>query len=263
MNKIRYFSYTRPLPNILKIYQLYYLDLKGNYKLNSRIVKILLKENLFMALFFFVGVPIYLHFFREDIFSHQYREIIQITLVLLLFSNIPSIVLLINYYFENRGTKLKIDFSANSFLIEIKGFEKSYDLSDISISTYYLTKYHRPEIGWKWFWYPHHPFGYWHVRFNNGDEYYLSNLLVDFLKDPKFLPVTKYRYTTFPFMDKSNSVSAQKSEEIENTNRIEYLVQLYSGKSEQELIDLLNNKVPYQPEAIEAAKIVLSKKKVG
>ena len=106
-------------------------------------------------------------------------------------------------------------------------------------------------------------FGYWDVQFKDGTEYYLSNLLVDFLHEKPFVENTSFKFTMFPLIDKSTSRFAKQKEKRNKLDRFKYLINLYAEKSEQELKEIINSKNSYQPEAINAAKKVLEEKTLG
>ena len=176
--------------------------------------------------------------------------------------NIPPIILLIEYFFENKNTTLEID--SEFVIINRNGQSKSHKISEIETSTYNIGIYYKNAIDNAARWSTiHSDFGYWDVKFENGERYYLSNLLVDFLHQEAFVENTKYRFRLFPYIDKSNSKKANEIKQIQEKNKIEKFIDQYQSKNEKQLREILGNKKGYQKEAVEAAEIVLKKKNVG
>jgi DNA-directed RNA polymerase subunit L len=105
--------------------------------------------------------------------------------------------------------------------------------------------------------------GYWDLKFKNGDRYYLTNLLHDFLLENPKVKNTKYRFRFYQYIDKTNSERAVELKRVREKSLIEKFVEQYESKSEKQLNDILDNKTYYQVEAVKAAEIVLYKKNVG
>ena len=176
--------------------------------------------------------------------------------------NIPAIILLIEYYFENKNTTLEID--SEFIIINRKGETKRHKISEIETSTYNIGIYYKNAIDNAARWSTiHSEFGYWDVKFENGERYYLSNLLVDFLHQEAFLENTKYRFRLFPYIDKSNSKKAVELKKVQKKSRVEKFVDQFQSKNEKQLQEILDNKKNYQKEAVEAAEIIMKNKNVG
>ena len=133
----------------------------------------------------------------------------------LLFMNFPSLILFFNYYLENKHTYFEIDADSNSITIIQKGISKTYNLNDFKKSTYHLaynykdTLDHRGRLSM-----PFSDFGYWDLQFKNGDRYFLTNLLNDFIHDAPKIRKTKYRFRLFPYISKSDSKEGVKLKSI-------------------------------------------------
>lgn len=236
--------------------------MKKTYKLHNKLLKILLKENLIFIIGLIVLTPIFQYFKGVENFEFD-ALYIKILIGVVLIFNIPAICILINYYIQNKDTTLEIDTQSDLIIIKKKGEIKNYKISDIEASIYNIGIYYKNAIDnysrWSTI---HSDFGYWYLKFVNGDRYYLSNLLVDFLHEKAFLKKTKYRFRLFPYIDKSSKkVGIEfKKVQIQEKNRVEKFVEKYQSKSERQLREILDNKKSYQNEAVEAAKIVLKNK---
>lgn len=187
---------------------------------------------------------------------------------LLLVMNIPSILLYLNFYFENSSTSFSLNFKSKTITITKNGSTQTYSESDVEESTYHLGIYYKnaidragriPMLN--------SDFGYWDLKFINGDRYFLTNILHDFIHDVPFYDNTQYRFRMYTYIKKTDSNKAKDLERMIEDNRdktlIERYVDQYQSKTESELNHMLNNKSNYQKEAIEAAKIVLKNKNDG
>ena len=125
--------------------------------------------------------------------------------VLLVF-NLPSLILFVNYYKENKYTNFEIVKKTNSIKINQNGIIKTYMLNDCKKSTYHLAYNYKNTIdnrGRDSMFFS--DFGYWDLQFKNGDRYYLTNLLNDFVHQAPIIRKTKYRFRLFPYIKKMNS----------------------------------------------------------
>ncbi|WP_452225043.1 hypothetical protein [Lacinutrix chionoecetis] len=104
---------------------------------------------------------------------------------------------------------------------------------------------------------------YWDLEFKNGDRFYISNLLVDFLHEKPIIENTKYRFRMFQYINKQDSKEAFTLKKVQEKNAVEKFVEKFQSKSESELNEILNNKQDYQKEAVKAAVIIMKKKNVG
>ena len=111
----------------------------------------------------------------------------------------------------------------------------------------------------------HSDLGYWDLRFKNGDRFFLTNLLCDFLHDKALVKNTTYRFRLFPFIDKTinNKGIEYKPIKTQTISRKEKLKETYKNKTEEELNYILENKSEFQEEAIIVAEQLLKEKNVG
>ena len=138
-----------------------------------------------------------------------------ISLGVLLLFNLPYLILFFNYYLENKNTDFELDTDTNSIIINQNGIAKTYQLNDFKKSTYHLAYNYKNTIDNK----GRDPmffsdFGYWDLQFKNGDRYYLTNLLNDFIHDAPKIRKTKYRFRFFPYIKKSDSKKGIKLNSI-------------------------------------------------
>jgi hypothetical protein len=189
--------------------------LKKYFILNSKLLKKLLKRNL-EIIAVFIGITLILllclwiwngniQFSNGDI--DLFSKLGLVYLGLLFLFNLPSIILLFNYYLENKNTEFEIDENLNTIIIIQNGNCKTYNLNDFKKSTYHVAYNYKNTIDHKGrrdiMLYS--DFGYWELKFKNGDEYYLTNLLKDFVHDAPKIKRTKYRFRFLPFISKSDS----------------------------------------------------------
>jgi hypothetical protein len=180
--------------------------------------------------------------------------------------NGPAIYLLINYYRKNKNTEFTISENSNKISITENGITKEYSLNDVKSSIYNLGKYWQnaidknrriPTI--------FSDFGYWDLTFENGDRYYLTTLLQDFLLEEDKVKNTKYRFRLIPYIDKSETEQGIELKPIQDKpkSRTEKLKESYKGKTNEELKYIIENKSKYQKEAIKVAEQILKEKNVG
>jgi hypothetical protein len=209
-----------------------------------------------------IAMTLIFDFFQNDKqFALDATSLLILGAIILVF-NLPSIIILGEYYRENRNTKVIIDEA--EITISKGSITKSYNFSEIESSIYHLGIYYlnRVDNGDR----IHlisSDLAYWELGFNNGDRYYISNLVVDFLHDPPIVQNTKFRYRMLQTIDRSNSKVARNLKSTREKERIENLIEKFMHKSESELNDILANPSNYQAEALEAARKVLKYKTVG
>ena len=134
-----------------------------------------------------------------------------ISIGVLVVFNLPSLVLYLNYYRENKHTDFTIIGNSNSININQNGIIKTYMFNDCKKSTYHLAYNYKNNIDHKGrdamlF----SVFGYWDLQFENGDRYYLTNLLNDFVHEPPIILKTKYRFRLFHYIKKLDSKEGVK-----------------------------------------------------
>ncbi len=229
------------------------------YKLNLKLILGLIKVNVFILLVLFV-------------LNHFYFKIYNPTVILLsighyfILCNGPAIYLLFNYFKYNKDTELLIDNPSNEITIIEKGISKMYNLDNVKSSTYNLGIYWKNAIDRKY----RIPtlfsdFGYWDLTFENGDRYYLTTLIHDFLLEEEKVKNTNYRFRLIPYINKSNTEKGIELKPIEYKpkSRTEKLKESYKGKTTEELNYIIENKNKYQKEAISIAEQILKDKNVG
>ncbi|WP_298538060.1 hypothetical protein [uncultured Algibacter sp.] len=180
--------------------------------------------------------------------------------------NIPSVLIYLNYYFENKDTSFTLDFDSKKIEITQSGMTKTYTINDVSESNYHLGIYYKNAIDRA----GRIPmlvsdFGYWDLKFKNGDRYYLTNILHDFIHDTPFLGKTKYRFRMFTYIKKNDNkkpinLNAKPKKEKTLT---ETFIEKYKTKNEKQLLEILDNRNSYQKEAVKAAEILIENKNVG
>ena len=106
-------------------------------------------------------------------------------------------------------------------------------------------------------------FRYWDLQFKNGDRYFLTNLIVDFLLDSPFILNTEFRFRFIPYIDTSKYVKPELQKHLPNEDRIKFFLKQYQSKNKSELIDIVSNKKKYQVEAVLAAEKIINKKTLG
>ncbi|MBP0905621.1 hypothetical protein J8H85_17475 [Mariniflexile gromovii] len=181
-------------------------------------------------------------------------------------TNIPAIVIYLNYYRENKNTKFTLDFEEEKIIITKDGIEKEYLKTEIIKSTYHLGIYYKNAIDRA----GRLPmlisdFGYWDLQFKNGDRYYLSNILHDFLHEAPQVPKTKYRFRFYPYINKKDTKQAINLNEKPKKEKTltETFIEKFKTKNDKQLREIIDNKKSYQKEAVEAAEFVLKNKNVG
>jgi len=226
-------------------------------------VKGLLFDNLKMIALLIIGLPFYWKWRYGTEFILD-QEIGIIFCVIFLIINIPSLLIYLDYYFENKNTSFTLDFDSKKIEITQNGMTKVYTINDVAESNYHLGIYYKNAIDRA----GRIPmlvsdFGYWDLKFKNGDRYYLTNILHDFIHDTPFLGKTKYRFRMFTYIDKSDSKKAVNLRLIREKNLTLKFVEKFKSKTESELNEILKNKKMYQKEAVEAVEIIIKNKNVG
>jgi hypothetical protein len=237
--------------------------LKKSYEPNNKLLKILLRANLYTLIGLIILTPV-LYYIREGKEFVLDLLFVKIMVVIFLIFNLPNFIIYFNYYRENRNTKIKIDTASDKIGITKNGISKQYKISEIKSSIYHLGVYYRNRIDnamrWKMI---NSDLAYWDLEFNNGDRFYISNYLVDFLHDEPIVENTKYRFRMFQYINKSDSKEAIELKQVQEKSRVEKFIDQYQSKNEKQLREILDNKKSYQKEAVEAAEIVMRNKNVG
>ncbi|MFI1770160.1 hypothetical protein ACH5TX_00350 [Flavobacteriaceae bacterium MEBiC06459] len=219
----------------------------------------LLKTNLIILFLLYITNHFFLKVFNPTVI------LITIGQFFILFNG-PAIYLLINYYKYNKKTEFSIDKNSNKISIIENGITKEYSLNEVKYSIYNLGKYWQNAID-KNYRIPtiFSDFGYWDLTFENGDRYYLTTLLQDFLLEKNDIKNTKYRFRLIPYIDKSEKKQGIELKPIEYKpkSRTEKLKESYKEKTNEELKYIIENKSKYQTEAIKIAEQILKEKTLG
>ena len=237
--------------------------MKKTFEHNNKLLKILLRENIYFVIGIIIITPIYYYQRKGEQFVLDFLFIKIMTVIFLIY-NLPNFIIYLDYYKENKNTKIKIDTENNSIEIVKNGKSKQYKITEIKSSIYHLGIYYKNWIDnarrWKMI---NSDLSYWDLEFNNGDRYYISNLLVDFLHYKPIVDNTKYRFRMFQYINKSDSKEAVELKQVQEKNRTEKFVEKFQSKSESELNEILINKSKYQKEAVKAVEIIIENKNVG
>ncbi|MEH1009464.1 hypothetical protein VDP25_17125 [Winogradskyella sp. ECml5-4] len=237
--------------------------MKKTFEHNNKLLKTLLRENIYFVIGLIIITPIYYYLKKGEQFVLDLL-FVKIMSVIFLIYNLPNFIIYLDYYKENKNTKIEIDNESNSIGIVKDGISKRYEITEIKSSIYHLGIYYKNRIDnamrWKMI---NSDLAYWDLESNNGDRYYISNLLVDFLHDKPIVDNTKYRFRMFQYINKSDSKEAVELKQVQEKNRTEKFVEKFQSKSESELNEILNNKSNYQKEAVKAVEIIMGNKNVG
>jgi hypothetical protein len=239
--------------------------LKENYEIQHKLLKRLIFDNLIVTLLLIVVFPIYFKWKNGTEFIFV-EFMIWLLIGFTIITNIPAVVIYLNYYRENRNTKFTLDFNEEKIFITKDGIEKEYLKAEIKQSTYHLGIYYKNAIDRA----GRIPmlisdFGYWDLQFKNGDRYFLTNILHDFLHETPKVPKTKYRFRIYPYIKKNDSkqpINLNKRPEKEKT-LTEQFIEKFKTKNEKQLLEILDNRKGYQKEAVKAVEILLKRKNVG
>ena len=169
------------------------------YKLNSKSILRIIRTNLIILFLLYISNYFFFKIYNPTVI------LITIGQFFILFNG-PAIYLLINYYKSNKKTEFFIDGNSNKISIIENGITKEYSLNEVKSSIYNLGKYWQNAIDRNY----RVPtifseFGYWDLTFENGDRYYLTTLLQDFLLEEEKVKDTKYRFRLIPYIDKSET----------------------------------------------------------
>ncbi|MGB3606955.1 hypothetical protein [Psychroserpens sp.] len=239
--------------------------MKKHYEIQHKLLRRLILDNLIVTLLLIVLFPIYFKWRNGTEFVFV-EFMIWMLIAFTIITNIPAIVIYLNYYRENKNTKFTLDFEEEKIIITKDGNEKQYLRKEIKKSTYHLGIYYKNAIDRG----SRLPmlisdFGYWDLQFKNGDRYYLTNLLHDFLHESPKYSKTKYRFRFYPYIkknDKKQAINLNKRLEKEKT-LTEQFIEKFKTKNEKQLLEILDNRKGYQKEAVKAVEILLKRKNVG
>lgn len=224
-------------------------------------MKTLLRENIYFIIGTVIVTPIYYYIRKGEPFVLDLLFVKIMSVIFLIF-NLPNIIIYWGYYNENKDTKIKLDTESNYIGITKNRVQKQYKISEIKSSIYHLGVYYKNRIDnarrWKMI---NSDLAYWDLEFNNGDRYYISNLIVDFLHERPIVKNTKYRFRMFQYINKSDSKEAIELKQQQAKTRADRLRELYSKKSTSELEYIIENKKLYMANARKVANQIIMERK--
>jgi hypothetical protein len=239
--------------------------LKKHYEIHNKLLKSLIFDNLKVIGLLIVLFPIYFKWRNGTDFVFE-EFWIWFLIGFTIISNIPAIIIYLNYYLENKNTEFTLDYDDEKISITKDGIKKEYLKNEIEKSTYHLGIYYKNALDRN----GRIPmlisdFGYWELQFKNGDRYYLTNILHDFLHEAPKVPKTKYRFRFYPYIkrnDNRQAINLNKKPEKEKT-LTETFIEKFKTKNEKQLLEILDNRKSYQKEAVQAVEILIKRKNVG
>jgi len=206
----------------------------------------------------------YIYFKQQnDNFETTQLILLKSGIFAILFTSIPDIILVINYFFENRKTSFSINEKTEEIEIIKRGIKKKYYFNDIKRSVYNRCKNHQDKFdnGFRLAM-TFSDFGYWDLTFKNGDRYYLTNLLHDVTSEPK-IPNTEFRFRGLPIIDKNNPKKKKYEVKIEEYDELKVMKEHFKNMNTEKLQKVLENRTDYRKEAIEFVEKLLEEKNVG
>gem|GEM_PF-1753497 len=171
---------------------------------------------------------------------------------------IPNLILIIQYYKENKNTKLTIDQKNGIIEINHKGTLNSYRIEEIESSIYQRNTYSK-DLMWQVFSYSN--LGYCDLTLKNGDRYFLTSYLIDITKKALF-ENTEIKYSIFPSIDKTDPKIIAERAKKQTKKQIEKLKSNLINKSKFELKGIVDNDGVYTKETVDIAKQILKEKNV-
>ena len=237
--------------------------LKKSYVQNNKLLKTLFRQNVYLIIGVSIFTPIWYYIRKGENFVLDLLYVKILTVVIFIF-NLPNVLILINYYQENKNTKIDIDLNSDEIIINNNGIKNEFKISEIKSSTYHLGIYYKNRIdNARRFKMMNSDLAYWDLEFNNGDRFFISNLLVDFLHDEPIVANTKFRFRMFQYINKSDSKEAVELKQVQEKRVVKKFTEKFESKTENELKEILSNRKSYQKEAVEAAELLMKNKNVG
>lgn len=210
----------------------------------------------------FLGVLIVTPFillFRNTTTEYNFNFFI-ILFVTLIIYNIPFYYLLISYYFENKNMELRLE--NETIFVTKNSIEKSFNKNEVLNSTFHIGIFHKNKIDNINRTYANFSdLGYWELEFIDGEKFYLTNLIVNFLHQKPILDNTEIKYRIFPYIIRKKSILQDKTD-LENQENIliNRFLKKFKNKTPKELEYIISEKNKFQKEAIKAAELLLNKK---
>jgi hypothetical protein len=235
--------------------------LKEHYRINNKLRQKLINRNVALAAMAVVFGSLYFKWKADSGFVPE-PWMIWYGFGVFVLANIPSSLIYLNYYLQNKDTEFTLDFEAKTISIKSNGRSKKYLMDDIENSTYHVPLFYKHRLDKS----DNYPprlisfFGYWDLQFRNGDRYFLTNILHDFILSAPKAQNTKYRFRFFPYIKKADSKPSEDWPDEKEKTRLEDFVLQYQTKNERQLRQILNSRYKYQEDAGKAAELVLEEK---
>lgn len=192
--------------------------MREHFKIHNKLIRKIALDNLRVFGVIIIFLPIYYKWRNGTDFI--YNEIwLWMFLGFIALLNIPVLIIYLNYYFENKNTIFTLDNEKEKIIITHCGIKKAYLKSEIKKSIYHLGIYYKNALDRG----SRMPmlisdFGYWELEFENGDRYYLTNILHDFIHDTPKVANTKYRFRFYPYIKRNDSKQAIDLDKIKVKN---------------------------------------------
>lgn len=195
--------------------------------------------------------------------SHLFQKLdgqeidLQLLLLLSMFATfiiyIPSLILLIQYFQNNKELEYEIEMRKSNLKIISQGIQTIYKFEDIVESKIYQTNFKDPNfIAVEYL--PYADFGYWYLRMKDNSQYRFTSLMSNVERMP-IITDTEIEYVTYPNfkkeyydyeVQKKNNISFWKSK-FKNLNTKELLARVeqndYLEKNAQiAIMELLEEK---------------------
>ena len=188
--------------------------------------------------------------FRGIIFSN----------ILILVLMIPALILHTDYFFENFGQKLHIDQTEGKLVLNEKGVQHEYKITNVTSIERHLGIYYRNKIDrmarrestWT-------PYGYILLNFDDGRQFFVTSLMGDILSFP--LPITHTRFRFIPFIKTEKSFFEKRNRVNDDyLNEVAHYKYNFKELSTAQLEKKVLNSKKYQVTAIEAARQLLKER---
>lgn len=173
---------------------------------------------------------------------------------------VPTIYLHLNYYIKNIGLEMAIDDIGEQISFVKNGNEHVFKISNIKCVEQHLGIYYRNRIDFAgrriapWT-----PYGYFLLKFDNGNQFYVTCLMVDVTSPPFDITHTYFRF--FPYLRKGfNLLEKRKVANEDYENQISFYKSNFKLHSQEELKEKIVNEKTYEKAAVEAARQLLKSK---
>jgi len=234
--------------------------MKTYYKFDNTIIKKILSINLGLVIFvvlFFILV------------TNDLNTILFFSLAVFVLITLPAILVLYDYYKENKDVYLAIDIEKKQFIIKKYGKTFDYKFEDVKSSTYVFGYFSKTSDNNKRIPILFLDLGYWNIEFNDGENFNITILLYDLINLSPILKETKSLYTLYPLTRIFQSIKRKDygygviSDDGKGKIRLQRLEENLKKKKVDDLRYILNNKEKYQTDTIKIVEKILNKKTLG